>query len=315
MALRDDNLRHYAEISKGFQKDRINALDGDEQRWRWLMLFTLSDSKTFPGLLGKLLDPMGDLEIIGSVYTNSSFRTDIGLAHATWKKDLEKFVAVGLVDKCWIGSRLYYWNANFHCIPNKYRPRTKGLDLRFYQSFLELSDPKEKAVFVLLLEEFRPEGIDPLRFGIPRVSDALMNLVSNGGGAGLLFDDSGVEQIKRLMIGVDARVTQFVKQERRKEGVEGYKEFVDYFAKKYEKVYGKPYVFEGEKDGAMVKRLLKVFKYGDLTRLLDEFFASKDKFLEKTGHRITAFGSMVNRLGKKKRQRRGNWEWGDHSHG
>jgi len=313
MALKGGNLRHYAEISRGFQKDRINALDDDGQRWRWLMLFTLSDSKTFPGLLGKLLAPMGDLEVVGSVYTDSSFRTDIGLAHATWKKDLEKFIAVGLVDKCWVGNNLYYWNANFHCVPNKYRPKTKGLDLRFYQSFLELLDPKEKAVFVLLLEEFRPEGIDPLKFGIPRVSDSVMNLVSNGDGEGLLFKDSSVEQIRRLMVGVSKRVEEFVKKERRNEGLEGFRAFTDYFTEKYKKVYGKPYIFAGAKDAAMVKRLLKVFKYDELTGLVDEFFASKDKFVKKAGHTIGVFGSMINSLGKKKH--RGNWEWGDHSHG
>lgn len=281
----------------------LDYLQDDSQRWRWLKFYALSDVKTFPGLVGAIGEPMKGLEIVGAIYTEKEVDGDVGLAESlgTWDDDIKKFVEAGLVRECFVERKRYYWNVDFH-VDQDYdsgQGTARKLVYRYYNAFLELLSDRQRAIFLLLLSEFRPRKVDLGVFGIPAVTKVLSGFIV--GREKRTARDADGDEVRRLRILMEksiGTVKSFVTNDRKEQGVEGYEDFVEYFVKdNYEKTRNRKYHFSA-KDGYLVKRLLKTFGLKELKRLVDLFFASKDKFICKSGYSIGAFSSVVNSLGR-----------------
>jgi len=290
----------------------VDDLDDDRQRWRWLRFYALSDVKTFPGLVGAIGEPLKGLEIVGAAYVDGEEVRGGPLADSirTWDSDIRKFVEVGLVKECFLENKRYYWNVDFHVDQDfdSKQARHRRLTNRYYNAFLELSD-RERAIFLLLLAEFRPQKVNLEPFGIPAVTRILSEfIVRKGEEETKRLDCDGVRRLGILMDKSVKSVRAFVKADRQEQGIDGYADFVDYFVKeKYEKIRGRKYHFTA-KDGVLVKRVLKTFGLEESKRLVDLFFASKDRFICRSGYSIGAFSSVVNSLGKSRVRYIGNFD-------
>ena len=71
---------------------------------------------------------------------------------------------------------------------------------------------------------------------------------------------------------------------------------VDYYFQKFEEKFGSKPLFEGGKDGKIVKDLVQSFGAEKVRILLDLFFASQDSFIVNSGYTVGAFKSQVNKL-------------------
>lgn len=64
-----------------------------------------------------------------------------------------------------------------------------------------------------------------------------------------------------------------------------HKAIIGYWYQKYEEFYKIKYDFKGAKDGEIIKRLLKVYGYEQMVKLVDALFESTDPFYESGGGR------------------------------
>ena len=287
-------------LKKGFHGERLKRLSDDGLRWRWWKLYCLSDHETFPGLVSKGVTPLVESEIIGSIYQSQEFNGAVDRV-TLWRK--EKVILLGseLLRSSTVNGKEYLWNANFHLYQDKYSRRGAQLKDRFYSSFSKLNE-HDKALFVLLLSKFQPQGIELSVFGVPEFLpqfDAFVNRKFP------LFGGSVVPNgtIKHLMVSVTEKVQQFFAA-RKTEGQSDTKEFVDWYCKTYQELRKSPYL-RGGKDYGLVADMLKVFSLSELKGLAQRFLKEEDAFVKKAGYTIGVFKTMVNRLvmTKERRQR------------
>ena len=74
------------------------------------------------------------------------------------------------------------------------------------------------------------------------------------------------------------------------------KEFFTWWEAEYQKRFGEPYVFNGGKDGKLIKDLLRTIPLPKLKELTSRFFSSEDKWLQTAGYTIGVFASQINKL-------------------
>ena len=286
-------------LKKGFHGERLVMLKTDGLRWRWWKIYCLSDNDTFPGLVSKGLVPLGDIEIIGGVYKSQEFNGSIDKV-SLWRVEKEALLASGLLRSCKLNGREYLWNTNFHSYQDKYSRKGAKVEEKFYSSFLGLNE-FDKAIFVLLLNKFQPEGINLSVFGIPEFVpqfDAHVNKKFP------LFGGSAVTPngtIKQLMAKVTEKVQQFVCI-KETEGQSETKEFVNWYCKTYLEMKSSPYM-RGGKDYRLVSEMLKVFSVNELKTMATRFLREEDAFVKKAGYTIGVFKTMVNRLVMMKERR------------
>ena len=286
-------------LKKGFHGERLKMLRDDGLRWRWWKLYCLSDHETFPGLVSKGVTPLVESEIIGSIYQSQEFNGAVDRV-TLWRK--EKVILLGseLLRSSTVNGKEYLWNTNFHLYQDKYSRRGAQLKDRFYSSFSKLNE-HDKALFVLLLSKFQPEGIELSVFGVPEFLpqfDAFVNrkFPLFGGSVGV---PNGT--IKHLMVNVTEKVQQFFAA-RKTEGQSDTKEFVDWYCKTYQELRKSPYL-RGGKDYGLVAEMLKVFSLSELKGLAQRFLKEEDAFVKKAGYTIGVFKTMVNRLVMTKERR------------
>jgi len=294
-------------LKKGFHGERLKMLRDDGLRWRWWKLYCLSDHETFPGLVSKGVTPLVESEIIGSIYQSQEFNGAVDRV-TLWRK--EKVILLGseLLRSSIVNGKEYLWNTDFHHYQDKYSRRGATVKDRFYSSFSKLNE-HDKALFVLLLSKFQPEGIELSVFGVPEFLpqfDAFVNrkFPLFGGSVGV---PNGT--IKHLMVSVTEKVQQFFAT-RKTEGQSDTKEFVDWYCKTYQELRKSPYL-RGGKDYGLVAEMLKVFSLSELKGLAQRFLKEEDAFVKKAGYTIGVFKTMVNRLVMTKE--RGQRGLGDYS--
>ncbi len=285
-------------LRRGDHYDRLMCLQTDALRWRWLILFAMSDQETFPGLLvSKGLTPLADAEIINEVY--GSGEVSAVDRSKVWANDRRMLIEAGLLKSCSVGGSEYLWNVDFHVYQDKYTRKSAKIKDRFYFSFPKLQD-KQKIVFVLLLAKLCPEGVDLSAFFIPEFVpkfDSYMNAkypLFNGG-------SSPEENIKPLLDRVTEHVSGFIVSQN-SDGKGDAKEFVNWYCKTYLEIKGSPYM-RGGKDYGIAADLLKVFSITELKKMTTMFLNENTPFAKKAGYTVGVFRTMVNRLVMQKDKR------------
>lgn len=71
---------------------------------------------------------------------------------------------------------------------------------------------------------------------------------------------------------------------------------MNHFFEAFEKRNGKKYIANFDKEGAIVKGLLKLIPLESLKSLIDRFFATDDEFIIKAGFTIGLFKTQINKL-------------------
>ncbi len=74
------------------------------------------------------------------------------------------------------------------------------------------------------------------------------------------------------------------------------KKFLTHYGERFEFHFGTKPVIEWGKDGTLIKNLLKIIPLEELQGLLEIFFCSEDKFIQKSGYTIGVFKSQINKL-------------------
>jgi uncharacterized protein YdaU (DUF1376 family) len=74
------------------------------------------------------------------------------------------------------------------------------------------------------------------------------------------------------------------------------KKFLTHYGERFKFHFGTDPVIEWGKDGTLIKNLLKLITFENLKELLEAFFCSEDKFIQKTGYTIGIFKSQINKL-------------------
>jgi DNA polymerase III gamma/tau subunit len=72
--------------------------------------------------------------------------------------------------------------------------------------------------------------------------------------------------------------------------------FLTYYAEQFKNEFGTDPIVEWGKDGKIIKGLLKFIPLENLKDLLNKFFSSEDKFIQKSGYTIGVFKSQLNKL-------------------
>lgn len=72
--------------------------------------------------------------------------------------------------------------------------------------------------------------------------------------------------------------------------------FLTFYANQFKEEFGTDPVIEWGKDGKIIKGLLKFIPFENLKDLLNKFFLSEDKFIQKSGYTIGVFKSQLNKL-------------------
>lgn len=74
------------------------------------------------------------------------------------------------------------------------------------------------------------------------------------------------------------------------------KDFISFWFESFREKFGAPYVVNGGKEGALVKRLLAVHSLERLRDMAVLFFKSADPFIQNSGYTIGAFSHQINKL-------------------
>lgn len=74
------------------------------------------------------------------------------------------------------------------------------------------------------------------------------------------------------------------------------KRFIDYWNDKYLEKFSKKYIFQGGKEGSLVRNMLRSVDLDDLKQRADAFFNSTSEFIQEAGYTIGVFSSQVNKL-------------------
>ena len=81
------------------------------------------------------------------------------------------------------------------------------------------------------------------------------------------------------------------------------KTFIDYWHVSFKSKFSQPYIFNGPKEGSLIKSLLKTIPIEDLKTKADTFFTCNDDFIKKSGYTIGVFYSQINKLSTLKKSR------------
>ena len=74
------------------------------------------------------------------------------------------------------------------------------------------------------------------------------------------------------------------------------KTFIDYWHVSFKSKFSQPYIFNGPKEGSLIKSLLKTIPIENLKTKADTFFTCNDDFIKKSGYTIGVFYSQINKL-------------------
>lgn len=74
------------------------------------------------------------------------------------------------------------------------------------------------------------------------------------------------------------------------------KDFISFWFGVFKEKFGAPYMVNGGKEGALVKRLLTLHSLEKLQDLAALFFTSDDPFIQNSGYTIGAFSAQINKL-------------------
>ncbi len=85
------------------------------------------------------------------------------------------------------------------------------------------------------------------------------------------------------------------------------KEFIDFWYQTFKEKFGSPYMVNGKKEGALIKKLLATHSLEHLRSLAGTFFGSTDSFVKNSGYTIGAFYFQVNKLVTLENQRKASW--------
>lgn len=82
------------------------------------------------------------------------------------------------------------------------------------------------------------------------------------------------------------------------------REFLKFFGELWKEKVGKgnTYVCNFGKDGKLIKALLKIYSYEELSVLAAKFFDSEDEFIQRSGYTIGVFYSQISKLVVDRRQ-------------
>ena len=277
-------------LRRGFSGERLAGLKSDGLRWRWWKLYCLSDQKVFPGLVSKNLSPLPEMSLVSELYQSSEFKEVE--KPLVWKEDKKLLVDSGLVRSANVNSHEYLWNVDFHSFQDRFSKKGAQLKDKFYVSFMGLNE-RDKAIFIVLLSEFKPKDIELEAFGIPQ----LMGPVEAYANKRLpLFDGvkNELPSIKSVLDKITESVAQF-QVERRKMQSGEVKGFVEWYCAEFKKKTNSSYSVGG-KDFKLVAEMLKIFSISELQKLASRFFREEDKWVKKAGFTVGVFKTMLNRL-------------------
>lgn len=74
------------------------------------------------------------------------------------------------------------------------------------------------------------------------------------------------------------------------------KALLSHYDAAFQQKFGEPAPINGSKDSAIAKRLLAKYPFDRLCRLIDEFFASGDEWIEQCGYTFGAFSVCIGKL-------------------
>ena len=74
------------------------------------------------------------------------------------------------------------------------------------------------------------------------------------------------------------------------------KKFLTHYRERFQFHFETKPIIEWGKDGSLIKNLLKIIPFEELKKLLETFFCSEDKFIQKSGYTIGVFKSQINKL-------------------
>ena len=74
------------------------------------------------------------------------------------------------------------------------------------------------------------------------------------------------------------------------------KKFLTHYGERFEFHFKTKPIIEWGKDGSLIKNLLKTIPLKELMELLESFFCSEDKFIQKSGYTTGVFKSQINKL-------------------
>ena len=81
------------------------------------------------------------------------------------------------------------------------------------------------------------------------------------------------------------------------------KTFIDYWHVSFKSKFSQPYIFNGAKEGTLIKSLLKTIALEDLKTKAEIFFTCNDDFIKKSGYTIGVFYSQINKLSTMKKSK------------
>lgn len=82
----------------------------------------------------------------------------------------------------------------------------------------------------------------------------------------------------------------------RRVSASGSSSFLKFYSEQFERAFNDTPSINYAKDGAISKRLLKQYGEEKLRGLLEDFFKSEDEFIQKSGHTLGVFASVLNKL-------------------
>ena len=74
------------------------------------------------------------------------------------------------------------------------------------------------------------------------------------------------------------------------------KKFLTHYGERFKFHFGTEPVIEWGKDGTLIKNLFKTISFENLKELLEAFFCSEDRFIQKSGYTMGIFKSQINKL-------------------
>lgn len=147
-------------LRSGAFAERVYRLEDDGQRWRWWMLQSIVDVRTFPGLLTNPgLEPMSEGQIVALAYVGQEWRDDLVRAAQQWQLDRQAMLAAELLVEASVEKRRFLYSRNFHSYQDRHTGyRARHLGQRFVTAYEKL-DPRNKPRFLRCVAAFRPENI------------------------------------------------------------------------------------------------------------------------------------------------------------
>ncbi len=287
-------------LRKSAQIDRIGRMATDGSRWRWWLLYCLSEQEVFPGLVAEGLKPLKEDVIIKEVYAGVNELSE-GERVLLWRREKKELMEIGVLKGVSLNGSEFLWNVDYHIMQDRYSRRSTTTRERFYSSFLKLRE-RERPLYLALLSGFEPLGIDLTVFSIPMFGD---QFVAYANGRLPLFDSLNPEQnlvgIRTIVAEVTSQVQRYVLEQKKGERSETH-EIVTWYCDQFRLRTGKPYAVGG-KDFKLVSECLKLFSTTELQKMAERFLREDDKYAKKAGFTIGVFKCCINRLVSTKERR------------